>query len=66
MKNIYKKFLRLLEPFDGFASLLVSISLYYIALSIARNFTLDTAFLIGGLSALFVDCVITYLKKLGE
>ena len=63
MKYIYKNFLRLLGPFDGFAPLLVGVILHFIALSIARNFTLDTAFFIGGCSTLFVDYV---LEKLGK
>jgi hypothetical protein len=66
MNNIYKKFLRLLQPFDGFAPLIVSIGVYYVFLSIARNFSLDTVFLIGGISSLFVDYLVEYLKKLGE
>lgn len=66
MEYIYKKFLRLLGPFRGLAPLLVSVVIYGIILNLIKNTNIDTAFLAGGLSVLFVDYVLEYLKKLGE
>ena len=66
MKYIYKKFLRVLEPFDGLVPTLISAVIYCIVLNLIKNTSTNIAFLAGGLSVVFVNYVVEYLKKLGE